>query len=118
MYFQFLPVKIIEIVKREATLDIRKIKCYLCRQEAEEQDTDDATMNVLVKCPECTEYILSYSGMKYYFERPEGSALLKPEHKRQLSKNVKKHFNKKGEPLLLNTKKIEDITGVKIVTFK
>jgi NAD-dependent SIR2 family protein deacetylase len=99
-------------------LDKRKIKCYLCRQEAEERDTDDTTMNVLVKCPECSEYILSYSGMKYYFERPEGSALLKPEHKKKLSINVKNHFNKKGEPLLLNTKKIEDIIGVKIVTYK
>ncbi len=94
-------------------MDKIKIKCYLCRQEAEEQDTDDATMNVLVKCPECTEYILSYSGMKYYFERPEGSALLKPEHKKRLSENVKKHFNKKGEPLVLNTQTIEKITKVK-----
>jgi hypothetical protein len=94
-------------------LDKRKIKCYLCRQEAEERDTDDTTMNVLVKCPECSEYILSYSGMKYYFERPEGSALLKSEHKKKLSINVKKHFNKKGEPLVLNTQIIEKITKVK-----
>ena len=94
-------------------MDKRKIKCYLCRQEADEQDTDDSTMNVLVKCPECTEYILSYSGMKYYFERPEGSALLKPENKKQLSKNIKKHFNKKGEPMVLNTQAIEKITKVK-----
>ena len=99
-------------------MDKIKIKCYLCRQEAEEQDTDDATMNVLVKCPECTEYILSYSGMKYYFERPEGSALLKPEHKKRLSENVKKYFNKKGEPLVLNTKTIEEISKFKIVNYK
>jgi len=99
-------------------MEIRKIKCFLCRQEAEEQDTDDATLNVLVKCPECTEYILSYSGMKYYFERPEGSELLKPEHKKKLSINVKKHFKDKGEPLVLNTRKIEEITGIKVVTFK
>ncbi|MDH4257462.1 MAG: hypothetical protein OEY25_08260 [Candidatus Aminicenantes bacterium] len=94
-------------------MDKRKIKCYLCRQQAEEQDTEDTTMNVLVKCSGCTEYILSYSGMKYYFERPEGSALLKPEHKKQLSKNVKRHFNKKNEPLVLNTQTIEKIIKVK-----
>lgn len=94
-------------------MEKRKIKCYLCNLEAEEQDTEDTSLNVLVTCPDCTEYILTYGGMKYYFERPEGRDLLKAEHKKELSKNVKQHFEKKGKSLTLDVNTIEAITGAK-----
>ncbi len=93
-------------------MEKRKIKCYLCNQEAEEQDAEDTSLNVLVNCPNCTEYILTFSGMKYYFERSEGRDLLKAKNKKELAANVKKHFKKEGEPLILNSKTIEAITGV------
>lgn len=93
-------------------MEKRKIKCYLCGHEAEEQDTVDTPLDVLVKCPDCKEYILTFAGMKYYFERSEGRELLKTEHKMELSENVKKHFEEKGEPMTLNSKAIEAVTGV------
>ncbi len=93
-------------------MEKRKIECYLCNHEAEEQDSEDTSLDVLVNCPDCTEYILTFSGMKYYFERSEGRDLLNVEHKKELAENVKKHFKKEGEPLTLNSKTIEAITGV------
>ncbi len=93
-------------------MEKRKIKCYLCGHEAEEQDTVDTPLDVLVKCPDCKEYILTFAGMKYYFERSEGRELLTTEHKKELSENVKRHFEKKGEPMTLNSKTIEAVTGV------
>jgi len=92
-------------------MEKRKIECYLCGCEAEEQDSPNTSLDVLVKCPDCTEYILTFGGMKYYFERSEGRELLTTEHKKELSENVKKHFEKEGEPLTLNSKTIEAITG-------
>jgi len=93
-------------------MEKRKIKCYLCGCEAEEQDSLDNSLNALVNCPDCTEYILTFAGMKYYFERSEGRELLNTEHKKELAENVKRHFKKEGEPLTLNSKTIEAITGV------
>jgi hypothetical protein len=93
-------------------MEKRKIKCYLCACEAEEQDAGISSLDVLVNCPDCTEYILTFAGMKYYFERSEGRELLKTKHKKELSKNVKKHFEEKGEPLTLSSKTIEAVTGV------
>jgi len=93
-------------------MEIRKIKCYLCGCEAEEQDTVDSPLDVLVSCPDCKEYILTFAGMKYYFERSEGKELLKTEHKKDLAESVKKHFEEEGEPMTLNSKTIEAVTGV------
>ena len=93
-------------------MEKRKIKCYLCGCEAEEQDTVDSPLDVLVICPDCTEYILTFAGMKYYFDRSEGKELLTTEHKKELSENVKRHFEEEGEPLTLNSKTIEAVTGV------
>jgi len=43
-------------------METRKIKCYLCGCEAEEQDTADSPLDVLVSCPDCKEYIpVSYT---------------------------------------------------------
>jgi len=50
--------------------------------------------------------------MKYYFERSEGKELLKTEHKKELAESVKKHFEEEGEPMTLNSKTIEAVTGV------
>lgn len=93
-------------------MEKRKIKCYLCGCEAEEQDSPENSLDVLVNCPECSEYILTFAGMKYYFERSEGRELLTTKHKKELSENVKSHFKKKGEALTLSSKTIEAITGV------
>ncbi len=94
-------------------MEKRKIKCYLCGCEAEEQDSVDNSFDVLVNCPDCKEYILTFAGMKYYFERSEGKELLTTEHKKELSENAKRHFEKKGEPLTLNSRTIEAVTGIK-----
>jgi len=96
-------------------MEKRKIKCYLCDHEAEEQDAADTPLNVLVNCPDCTEYILTFAGMKYYFERSEGRELLTAEHKRELAENAKKHFEKESEPLTLNSRTIEAVTGIKSI---
>ena len=93
-------------------METRKIKCYLCGCEAEEQDSPDNSFDALIKCPDCTEYILTFAGMKYYFERSEGKDLLTSQHKKELAKSAKNHFKKEGEPLTLNSRTIEAITGV------
>lgn len=97
-------------------MEERKIKCYLCESEANQEEGYDTSRNVRINCPKCTKYELTDMAIKFYFKRDNGKELLNQEDKEKLSEYVRRHYNpEKVIPVRIDIKMIEVLTGKKSI---
>lgn len=89
----------------------RNVDCFLCEEKAIEQDSPVLT-NIIVNCNRCKRYELTDEAVRFYFK----AGILNDKHKTQLAKYVQENYDPEtDEPILLNTDRIKEITGVESV---
>lgn len=92
-----------------------KIKCYLCGNDAIEEDGYRELLSVIVTCPKCTKYEATFKSIRFYLKIESGEEILNKTHREKLSEFVKEYYDEKGEPVLLNPETIQRETGVESV---
>jgi len=91
----------------------KKIKCYLCENDEAIMKLDPlgGDLDMLIRCPICKFYLLTFPIKKYYFEKE----LLTKEDKEKLSLRVQKDYDpeKEDEPVPITQEMIKEETGKK-----
>lgn len=99
-------------------MDWQKIKCYLC-------ENDDAIMrpdllggelDMLIRCPTCKFYLLTFGIKRHYFD----TELLSKQDKEKLSSRVQKDYKPEKEhlPVQITRDMIKEETGKMSVDYK
>lgn len=103
-----------------------QVACYLlCGKQARQLDgykliegSAGASMNILVDCPECGEYVITDRAQQFYFSPKGGKVVLDETDKKKLSDYVKKHHRRSEHPVLLCAEVVMMVTGKESVNIR
>jgi len=91
----------------------REIPCYFGPQTAIIDERD------FIHCKHCTWYTVTSDAKLYYLESPDKNQRLDDKEKTKLSDYVQKHYSpKKGKPVQITKKVIEEITGKESINIR
>lgn len=77
-----------------------------------ETDAPGISLNVLVKCPHCGDYIVSGASQRFYLCRDKNNQILNDEHTRKLSDYVRNEYAVQNKPVWLTSEVIKNVTGI------
>ena len=90
-----------------------KIKCYLCKngEAIMKPDLRGGDLDMLIRCPICKFYLLTFSIKRHYF----GKKPLTKQDKKKLSLRVRKDYDpeKENQPVQITREMIKEETGKK-----
>ncbi len=92
-------------------MDWGKIKCYLCENDEAIMKPDllGGDLDMLIKCPTCKFYLLTFGIKRHYFD----TELLTKQNKKKLSLRVQKDYDpeKEDDPVKITREMIKEETG-------
>ncbi len=92
-------------------MDWGKIKCYLCENDETIMKPDllGGDLDMLIKCPTCKFYLLTFGIKRHYFD----TELLTKQNKKKLSLRVQKDYDpeKEDDPVKITREMIKEETG-------
>ncbi len=99
-------------------MDWQKIKCYLCENDEAIMRPDllGGELDMLIRCPTCKFYLLTFGIKRHYFD----TELLSKQDKEKLSSRVQKDYKpvKEHLPVQITRDMIKEETGKISVDYK